>query len=64
MGADNPAPIVNAWASPSGDGCEANVIETPNRDPSPNSRSKPSASCGVVITRMSRIPANISVDNG
>ncbi len=58
------APMVKAWASPSGAGCWAKVIDTPNRDPSPSSRSKDCASCGVVITRMSRIPASISVDSG
>jgi hypothetical protein len=37
------APIVNACASPSGEGCCANEIETPNCDPSPSRRSKPGA---------------------
>ena len=36
----------------------------PNWLPSPSSRSKPAASCGVVITSTSEIPAKISVDSG
>ena len=60
----NSAPIVNACANPSGDGCTANDKRTPNCDPSPSSRSNAAASCGVVITRISSIPASINVDNG
>ena len=32
--------------------------------PSPSSASKRGVSCGVEITRMSRMPASISVDSG
>ncbi|MCY1248707.1 hypothetical protein D9M72_621680 [compost metagenome] len=55
---------MNACASPSGEGCCAYVIFTPNCDPSPSKRWNWSASWGVVMMRMSRMPANISVDNG
>ena len=58
------APMVNAWARPSGDVCCAYWIEMPNAEPSPSSRSNAAASCGVVITRTSRMPASMSVDSG
>ncbi|KQT92247.1 hypothetical protein ASG49_09930 [Marmoricola sp. Leaf446] len=58
------SPIRNAWARPSGLGCTAWVMLTPNWEPSPSSRWKPGASWGVVMTRMSRMPARISIDSG
>ena len=58
------APMWKACARPSGLGCTAYVIEMPNCDPSPRSRWNASASWGVVMTRMSRIPANMSVESG
>ena len=58
------SPIRNAWARPSGEGCTAYVIEMPNCEPSPRSRTNWSASWGVVMTRTSRMPASISVDSG
>ena len=36
----------------------------PSRLPSSSSRWKPPMSCGVEITRMSRMPASISTDKG
>ena len=58
------APMWKAWARPSGLGWTAYVIAMPNCEPSPSSRWNDSASWGVVITRMSRIPASISVLSG
>ena len=58
------APMMKAWASPSGLGWTAKVRLMPNCEPSPSSRWKPSASCGVVMMRTSRMPASISVESG
>ena len=58
------APMVKACASPLGSGCTAYCSETPSCAPSPSRRSNCAASCGVVMIRMSRMPASISVDNG
>ena len=58
------APMTNAWASPSGLGCTAYVIDMPHALPSPSSWTNWSWSCGVVMTRTSRMPAIISVESG
>src|SRR5918997_1815202 len=55
-----PAPSTNACARPFGCSCTVYSIDTPNCEPSPSSRWNCSASCGVVMTRMSRMPARIS----
>jgi hypothetical protein len=57
-------PRMNACASPSGLGCTQYEIEMPHCEPSPSSASKRGTSCGVLIRRMSRIPASISVLSG
>src|SRR5699024_10915562 len=54
----------NAWARPSGEGWIVYCRCTPNRDPSPRTRWNAARSSGVVITRMSRIPASIRVLSG
>ncbi len=58
------APMMNAWASPSGEGWTAYEMSTPQAEPSSSRRRNWSMSCGVVMTRISRIPAIISVDSG
>ncbi|CPU62352.1 Uncharacterised protein [Mycobacteroides abscessus] len=60
----NSSPRTNAWASPFGSGCTVYSIEMPNCEPSPRRRRNWSASCGVVMTSTSRIPARISVESG
>ena len=61
----NSRPMMNACASPSGLRLRGVVdLQCRCRAPSPSSRRKPSCSCGVVMTRMSRMPASISVDSG
>ena len=57
-------PRMKACARPSGLGCWAKVMVMPSWLPSPRSRSNCSASCGVVMTRMSRMPAIMSVESG
>ena len=57
------APMVNAWASPLG-WLHRVGQRDPERRPVVGSRWKAGMSCGVVMTRMSRIPARIRVDNG
>ena len=49
---------------PSGRGCAAYSSRSPNWLPSPSSRWNWAWSSGVVMTRISRIPAMISVDSG
>ena len=49
---------------PFGSGCTAYESETPQAEPSPSSDSKRGTSSGVEISRMSRIPASISVAIG
>ena len=39
-------------------------MQSPSCAPSPSSCSKRGMSCGVEMTRMSRMPASISVDSG
>jgi hypothetical protein len=58
------APSTNACASPFGSACTVYEIEMPNWEPSPSSRWNCSASCGVVMTSTSRMPARMSVDSG
>ena len=60
----NSSPNKNACASPSGDGWTTYEMFTPKWDPSFNNYLKLGWSSGVVITNISFIPANISVDNG
>ena len=57
-------PMMKACASPSGLGCTAYLIARPHCEPSPSSCSKRGVSCGVEMTRTSRIPASISVLSG
>jgi hypothetical protein len=58
------APTMNASASPRGVACAAYSNRQPNCVPSPSRRRNWSWSWGVVMTRISRIPAIISVDSG
>jgi hypothetical protein len=57
-------PMMNASASPFGCGCSAYDSVSPSSVPSPSSRWKCGRSCGVEITRISRMPASISTDIG
>lgn len=61
---DVPLTVEEPVVVEAGDACSANRMLMPNCDPSPSSRSKCAASYGVVITRMSLMPASISVDSG
>ena len=60
----NSSPIKNACASPSGLGWTAYSIRIPHCAPSPRSVRNAAESCGVVMIRMSRMPASISVVSG
>ena len=58
------APMMKAWARPSGLGCAAYVSSMPHLDPSPSRRWNWAWSSGVVMISTSRMPAIISVDSG
>ncbi len=58
------SPIINACASPSGEGCILYLRFMPKLLPSPRRRSKLPMSAGVDIIRISRIPASIRVESG
>jgi hypothetical protein len=60
----NSSPMMNAWARPSGDGWVAYSIFTPSCDPSPNRARNWSLYSGVVMIRISLMPAIIRVDSG
>ena len=60
----NCSPIRKAWAKPSGLGCTAYCSFSPHWLPSPSSCSKRGVSCGVLMIKISRTPANISVLSG
>src|SRR5271156_6762898 len=57
-------PMTRACASPSGAACSAYRIERPHCPPPRSKLAKRGSSPGVVMTRMSRMPANIRVVNG
>ncbi|MNY31869.1 hypothetical protein D3C86_1660490 [compost metagenome] len=57
-------PMMNACASPSGEGCSAYWMSSPHWLPSPSMVAKRGRSCGVEMTRISRMPAVISVESG
>ncbi len=58
------SPIRNASARPLGACWTAYEIVRPTAEPSPSKRSMFGVSCGVEITKTSRIPASIRVDRG
>jgi hypothetical protein len=58
------APMMNASARPRGVAWAAYSKRQPNCDPSPSRRRNWSWSSGVVMIRISLIPAIISVDRG
>ncbi len=60
----NSAPTRNAWAIPFGSAWVAYRNDTPNLLPSPSSASNRGRSTGVVMIKMSRMPACIRVAIG
>ena len=56
--------MINACASPSGEGCSAYSKRTPKLLPSPKRRLKPGKSNGVEMIRISLIPASSKTDTG
>ena len=60
----NSSPMMNACARPSGFGCTAKRMSIPHALPSPRSWWNIGASCGVVMTSTSRMPASSSVLSG
>ena len=58
----NSSPMMNACARPSGDGCTAYSMRMPSSLPSPSSALNWELYSGVVMTRTSRMPAIMSVD--
>jgi len=58
------SPMTKAWARPSGLGCGSYSNSMPHCEPSPRSSSKRGRSCGVLMTRIYRMPASIRHDSG
>ena len=58
------APSKKACVNPSGRGCSQYSNRTPNCSPVPNNRLKFGKSVGVLMIRMSRIPAYINTEIG
>ena len=60
----NCSPMMNACASPSGLGCTAYSSRIPRSEPSPRSARNWSLYSGVVMMRISLMPAIMSVESG